>query len=216
MEHFPHHYSRRPRVGEPTDSTLKVMLEELQKMESRLGDKIEGRCGGLERRVDEFEHCAEECLVSLEMAHMELEVGRTDLEKHVNGLALEVTRVNRFFEHEHVFNQQSKAGIIGSRDSSSSSGAAAAAAGGGQHPDVARREGPSQAPHGTSHHHTIPDVSEIPPDSMHRRVLPTASEDSGRSAQGRLSKLNFPVFFGEDPQLWKFRCENYFEMYEVE
>jgi hypothetical protein len=121
MEPFPHHYSRRPRVGEPTDSTLKVMLEELHKMESRLGDKIEGRCGGLERRVDEFEHCAEERLVSLEMAHMELEVGRTDLEKHVNGLALEVTRVNRFFEHEHVFNQQSKAGIIGSRDSSSSS-----------------------------------------------------------------------------------------------
>jgi hypothetical protein len=51
---------------------------------------------------------------------------------------------------------------------------------------------------------------------MHHPVLPTASGDSGRSAQGRLLKLNFPVFSGEDPQLWKFRCENYFEMYEVE
>jgi hypothetical protein len=105
MEPFPHHYSRRPRVDEPVDSTLKVMLEELQKMESRLGDKIEGRRGGLERRVDEFEHCAEERLVSLGMAHMELEVGRTDLEKRINDLALEVTRVNHFFEREHVFNQ---------------------------------------------------------------------------------------------------------------
>jgi hypothetical protein len=80
MEPFSHHYSHRPRVDEPVDSTLKVML-------------------------DEFEHCAEERLVSLEMAHMELEVGRTDLEKRINDLALEVTRVNHFFEREHVFNQ---------------------------------------------------------------------------------------------------------------
>jgi hypothetical protein len=34
--------------------------------------------------------------------------------------------------------------------------------------------------------------------------------------QGRLPKLNFPVFSGEDPQLWKYRCEKYFMMYGVE
>jgi hypothetical protein len=40
--------------------------------------------------------------------------------------------------------------------------------------------------------------------------------DGGRSCQGRLPKLNFPVFSGEDPQLWKSRYENYFGMYSVE
>jgi hypothetical protein len=37
-----------------------------------------------------------------------------------------------------------------------------------------------------------------------------------RSSQGRLPKIQFPVFNGEDPQLWKSRCESYFEMYGVE
>jgi hypothetical protein len=33
---------------------------------------------------------------------------------------------------------------------------------------------------------------------------------------GKLTKMNFPKFDGENPQLWKFRCERYFEMYEVD
>jgi hypothetical protein len=35
-------------------------------------------------------------------------------------------------------------------------------------------------------------------------------------SQGKLPKLNFPVFSGEDPQLWRSRCENYFDMYSTE
>jgi predicted aspartyl protease len=31
-----------------------------------------------------------------------------------------------------------------------------------------------------------------------------------------LPKLNFPEFFGDNPRLWIARCENYFDMYEVE
>jgi hypothetical protein len=30
------------------------------------------------------------------------------------------------------------------------------------------------------------------------------------------TEAEFPVFAGEDPQLWKSHCENYFEMYQVE
>jgi hypothetical protein len=33
---------------------------------------------------------------------------------------------------------------------------------------------------------------------------------------GCLPKLQSPVLSGEDPQLWCSRCENYFDMYEVE
>jgi hypothetical protein len=42
------------------------------------------------------------------------------------------------------------------------------------------------------------------------------SGDFMRAQQGRLPKLNFLVFSGTDPQLWKFGCESYFEMYGVE
>jgi hypothetical protein len=41
MEPFPYDYSHRPRPEEASDSTLKMMFEELQNMVSCLGDKIE-------------------------------------------------------------------------------------------------------------------------------------------------------------------------------
>jgi hypothetical protein len=37
-----------------------------------------------------------------------------------------------------------------------------------------------------------------------------------RASQRRLLKLNFLVFSGTDPQLWKSWCESYFEMYGAE
>jgi hypothetical protein len=35
-------------------------------------------------------------------------------------------------------------------------------------------------------------------------------------SHGRLPKLHFPMFNGEDRQLWMSRCENYFATYGVE
>jgi hypothetical protein len=75
MEPYPQHYTQRPKEDEGTaDSTLCLVLErlnKLQKMEACLGDRIEGRCGGLERRVVETEQRAEERFISLEMARAE-------------------------------------------------------------------------------------------------------------------------------------------------
>jgi hypothetical protein len=39
---------------------------------------------------------------------------------------------------------------------------------------------------------------------------------SVHTGQGKLPKMQFPVFNGEDPQLWRSRCESYFDMYGVE
>jgi hypothetical protein len=33
---------------------------------------------------------------------------------------------------------------------------------------------------------------------------------------GKLPKINFPKFEGENPKLWKFRGESYFDMYVVD
>jgi hypothetical protein len=33
---------------------------------------------------------------------------------------------------------------------------------------------------------------------------------------GKLPKMNFPRFNGENPKLWQSHCDNYFEMYAVE
>jgi hypothetical protein len=60
MELYPQHYTSRSKADEGVvDVSLHLVLErldELQKMEARLGDRIEDRCGGLERWVVETEH----------------------------------------------------------------------------------------------------------------------------------------------------------------
>jgi hypothetical protein len=37
-----------------------------------------------------------------------------------------------------------------------------------------------------------------------------------RFSTGKLPKMNFPKFEGENPKLWKSHCENYLEMYVVD
>jgi hypothetical protein len=52
---------------EPSNSSLKSMIDELQQMVAGLGEQIKDRCGGLEGRIEESEQCAEEHLVALEV-----------------------------------------------------------------------------------------------------------------------------------------------------
>jgi hypothetical protein len=48
MEPYPYHYSHCPRSDDSSEPTIRLVLEELQKMEVRLKDTIKGRCGSLE------------------------------------------------------------------------------------------------------------------------------------------------------------------------
>jgi hypothetical protein len=43
-----------------------------------------------------------------------------------------------------------------------------------------------------------------------RSVQNPSHFDYVRSSQGKLPKINFPVFSGEELQLWHSYCENYF------
>jgi hypothetical protein len=55
--------------------------------------------------------------------------------------------------------------------------------------------------------------TEIP---LHRSSNQWRSVNSGSSSMGRLPKLNFPVFDGDNPKLWLSRATDYFDLYEVE
>jgi hypothetical protein len=100
------------------------MLEELRQMEARLNDRIDGHCGGLEHRVDEVKQKTEEHLVSLKMEHTKMEMGHPDLSKQFDSLKLEVTRLNRFIEHETMVNQQGQRGIFNVVEHTSAEGSA--------------------------------------------------------------------------------------------
>jgi hypothetical protein len=44
----------------------------------------------------------------------------------------------------------------------------------------------------------------------------SASNQIPRGVTGKLPRINFPKFDGDNPKLWKSCCENYFEMYVVD
>jgi hypothetical protein len=124
------------------------------------------------------------------MARSESEQSRVDFEKRFDGLKLEVNCMNRLLEWESLEHHQQWTGIFAARDSAS-----------------------------------VPEVGAINPDgapSVGMFWIPSQSRGMDGSGefmhahQGRLPKLNFPMFSGTDPQLWKFRCESYFEMYGVQ
>jgi hypothetical protein len=114
MELYPQHYTRRSKADEgAVDVPLRLVLErldEVQKMEVRLGDRIEDRCGGLERWVVETEQRAEERFVSLEMARTKAEQGCVEFEKQFDGLKLEVHRMNHLLERESMVKPYGQAG----------------------------------------------------------------------------------------------------------
>ncbi|GJN23705.1 hypothetical protein PR202_gb11374 [Eleusine coracana subsp. coracana] len=104
MEPYRYHYSGRPKSDESfaaidaVNPNLQFVLAELQKMEIRLGDHVDGRCSGLERRVDEAEQRAETRFITLEMAQTEFDHWKPHIEKKVEDVKLEVSRITAFLE----------------------------------------------------------------------------------------------------------------------
>jgi hypothetical protein len=72
---------------------------------------------------------------------------------------------------------------------------------------------------GTVHPQSLPPKFLSHIESMHRSESFRFSSSPGqesRSQMGKLHKINFPKFEGDNPKLWQSRCENYFEMYSVD
>jgi hypothetical protein len=179
-------------------------------MEARLSEKIEGRCEGLERRVAEAEQCNEERLISLEMARTESESGWVDMEKRVDGLKMEIHHFNLFLEHENP-EHRDQPHIISTKES-----VALAPTPGttvdcpdGHRIELQHRD--NEFGLISSHAHvpvngTLPPKHQSPNTALLHEYRPnrqsTAYVESVRASQGCLTKVHFPVFNGEDPQLW--------------
>jgi hypothetical protein len=220
MEPYPHHYTHLP---ESTDPSIYTMVDELQRMVQRLGEKVQGRCDDLETCVDAFEQRAEECFIVLEIVRTEADVERADLHKHFYDVKLEVARLNRFMEHETMANLQSKTGILTTNELvSTRSPLMNATDGSERHRSDLHTRDREFGPGFTQTH--IPangtpypksDFHGVEHDSAHSAPHPPHF-DLVRSSHGKLPKINFPVFTSEDPQLRCTRCVNYFDMNGVE
>jgi hypothetical protein len=103
MEPYPYHYSHRNKP-ESIDPNFHMMLDELQRMEARLGEKIEGCCSNLEKYVEDVDQRAKERFISLEMACAEVDAERAATDKQVGDMKLEVSHHNHFLEQENLAN----------------------------------------------------------------------------------------------------------------
>jgi hypothetical protein len=223
MEPYPHHYSHRPKSDDPVDPNFRLMLDEMQRMKARLFERIDGRWSGLEQRVINIEQLSEERLISLEMSRTEAAAERVDMEKPLGDLKLEVGRINRFLERESMANPHTKPSIISTTESASAPPPSSTIADGPNGHRVAHHHQDHEYGSINTHPHipvngTNQTTSRVPEHSheLGRSVPHATHVDSMRASHGRLPKLQFPMFRGEDPQLWRSWCENYFDMYDVE
>jgi hypothetical protein len=152
-------------------------------------------------------------------------VEHEDLDKHFSYLKQEVTRLNRLMERATMAHPHAKYGILSTNESVSVRSTVTAAA--------VSPEGHRSDLHAWDHEfgmvftQTHISANGTPYPKSTSRGVENAIESSGsvphpshynlvRSSHGKLPKINFPVFTGEDPQLWHARCVNYFDMYDVE
>lgn len=198
---------------------MQRVLDEMTHMEARLADTVTTRCvAALEQRLEAAEQKTEARVVSLETNHAEME-------RRLGNLVLEMNRATKFMERETMAHESSKPGLIpamGSAFGHSAAGIHVADGPEGHRVDFNHREResgriptPSHDPvkgtcYGFPSHHMDAYNQSLLHHNFHGGC------EGGRSGHGRLPHINFPQFDGTNPQLWKARCEDYFDMYDVE
>jgi hypothetical protein len=117
MKSYPHHYSRHAKSDDSLEANFRMMLNEMQHMEVRLGEKIKGRCSRLEQHVHDFDQRAKEKFIFLKMARTEANSESATMDKQFGDLKLEVGHINRFLERETMSHAIEKLGILNTNES---------------------------------------------------------------------------------------------------
>jgi hypothetical protein len=116
---------------------------------------------GVARHITMAEQRNKEQLISLEMARTKSESGRVDMEKRVDGLKLEVHRLNLFLECENL-EHHDQPGIIGTKESAAPTPPPGTTADGpdGHHVELQHRD--NEFGSNSSHAH-VPVNGTLPP-----------------------------------------------------
>lgn len=138
------------------------------------------------------------------------ELWRLEVEKRVDSIKVEVSRLNKFMERENLEKTGSKPGIF--------SGSVSACPPVGYKIDRSIGHLEEKFFEDNEHAHVLDNGMFKPilnrsASFPHELSHAPNDGDSSCFSHGRLPKMNFPVFDGENPMLRRSRCERYFEMY---
>jgi hypothetical protein len=149
---------------------------------------------------------------------------KSEVDSSLSTIKLELTKFNTFFTRKGKTLDTSSPGVLTGGSASTRSSPGPAAAG----PNGHRVDTPHQdCGFGSVYTHTHDPVkgtiyTPSPPNFLEfsagheSHKFTTNSSLATCNHTGKLHKMIFLKFEGENPQLWNSRCENYFKMYEVE
>jgi len=200
------------------DPNTKLLMDEMKK----LGDRF----SAVESRVDSLESSLDDRFKVVEASSSEFASWRPGVDAAVEDLKLQIGAINKQLDRVVLDRGSHEPGILSSPEAAAASPPAGNPAVGpdGHRHDLRNRE-QGYGSVTTFTHLPVKGTSSDPlpppgfgPDSC----LPSFyrfQSSAGPAmfpASGRLPKLNFPIFTGENPKLWQSRTENYFDMYGVD
>jgi hypothetical protein len=202
------------------DPSSKLLLDEIEKKLTAMDLKWD-------QRFVDFKRSRDERLVVLEQTCSDVEKWRSSVDAALNDVKLELRKMNKQWDQALLEHSGSDQGLLRRPDPHSDQSPPMLHPDGpvGHREDLHNREQgfgsvTTLIPGPVKGTHNIPPPPPITPryhgsllDQFGSRARP--SESLGRSL-GKLPKLPFPSFDGTNPRLWISRCENYFDMYDVE
>jgi hypothetical protein len=236
------HYTRLQKQLGAMNPDTKLLLDEMRKefadQKKEIRKEFVDQDAKWEARLKAVETRKDDRVDALEAATAAIESWKPTIESSVQTVKTEVQKLARHWDRS--VKENADAGIFPQPDSTPPMGGVMPAGSVPQRPSAG---GGTDGPGG---HCNLPwnrDVgfgsvtfTQIPDKSTYKNPPPAPpppprfnsyrSREPGNfiggnvgksgSSTGRLPKLNFPEFSGDNPRLWVSRCENYFDMYEVE
>lgn len=207
------------------DAATKSLLDGVQqRISEELARLLADRDALLEQRIADSEQRSGARLDKLESAVQVLDEMRLRLEASVNDVKIELKKLTRHWERSVRDLSTSDPGIIPTPKTVTERPPAleqiAVGPSGHRVDNLHRDDGFRSVFTQTSVPVKGASSLSVPPSPPPRRSCewrhpPKPPQPHNQSYSGRLPKLQFPLFEGENPKLWLSRCEDYLEMYFV-
>jgi hypothetical protein len=214
------------------DPNIKLVLDELVKLRTEMKEGFAGQEAAFSKRIDEV--MAEGRIHDARLTNLEESTAAVDrtltewrpmVDSSITTVELELSKLNNFFDRDARAPGSSSLGVLSIESASARPPARVIADGPVVHHSA---NGHRDCGYGRVYTHTHDLVKGTIPTPPPMFLVPFESTE-GESARftpnfssgsrvpfGKLPKINFPMFDGENPKLRQSRCENYFEMYDVE
>jgi hypothetical protein len=143
------------------------------------------------------------------------------VDSSISAIKLELSKLNSFFDHDVRAPGSSSPGILNIESTSACPPIGLAADGPARHcSKISNRNCGFGRVYPHIHDPVKGTMLPPPPPNSHLHDSAMGSDygfhGGFRVPMGKLPKMNFPRFDGENPKLWQSHCDNYFKMYAIE